>query len=223
MRICAVSPLCFPYGETDDYYLSSSVKLELLNFLNGLHHDLIVLPGYLRGYPSVEDIQNNIRPGVVVFMELGSMKTKKMESTPMLISRRKILVMHKQIFGINPGVKELRKLTEIWPERSHFISGKNVSFIMCGEVDAFAKDGLVKHGFELDFEVLINPTHTLRGRWNHLGEKLENLSKQGKAVIHVANNTRENLRITTGVRIYIDGEILPRNFENNLAWSECDL
>jgi len=108
--------------------------------------------------------------------------------------------MPSQIFAVDPTTCDLDQLQGIWAERTHKIGGRKVSFAICGEIDAFAKDGSVKSGRQLKYDVIVNPTHTTRGRWNHLGEKLRNLSA-GTVVVHVANNDYNHHGVTTLVRI----------------------
>jgi len=68
----------------------------------------------------------------------------------------------------------------------------------------------------------MNPTHTTRGHWNHLGVKLKALST-GTAVVHVANNDYDHQQVTTNVRIYLDENILERKYDGKIAWSECEI
>jgi hypothetical protein len=111
---------------------------------------------------------------------------------------------------------------DAWPIRTHKIKGRECSFAICGEVDGFKKDGSVKKERILPFDILINPTHTTRGRWNHLGLKLKNLSR-GTAVVHVANNDYNHHRVTTHLRVYVDGQIMPRSISGNISFSECEI
>lgn len=223
MKICAISPHCDYSEKYDDYCLDKSVKNELISFISDLGHDLIVLPGYLIGYPSVEEILKVIRPGVIVFVEIGSIKYRKMRSIPKLICKDYEIEMPGQKFYINPSKNDTVILEEIWCQRTAVIDNKNVSFAICGEVDSFSKNGMGKFNLNVDCDVLINPTHTVRGRWNHIGEKFSNLSKRFGVFVHVANNTCRYLDITTGLRIYVNGDIVERHYFGNLAWSECEV
>jgi len=50
------------------------------------------------------------------------------------------------------------------------------------------------------------------------GVKLEQLS-QRTAVVHVANNNYKHHDLATHLRIYVNGEIMPRSADNNISWS----
>lgn len=207
MRICAVSPL------------ESSNVNEILHFLAKCDHDLVVLPGNAENHPSYLRAVKVLKSGVTAFVESGSGKGK---SVPWLVSPKKKIRMPSQIFATKPTARELDRLQSIWSKRTHKINDRMVSFAICGEIDAFKKDGSVKAGRSLPYEVLINPTHTTRGRWNHLGPKLENLSA-GTVVVHVANNDYDHHEVTTNVRIYLNGMVMERINSGGLAWSECEI
>lgn len=207
MRICAVSP-----------HLTASQN-EILQFLSSCNHDLVVLPGNAENQPSYLQVAKALKLKVSAFVETGSRKSC---SVPWLVSSEHCLKMPSQVFAVKPSASDLDRLQSIWPERTHKIRDKRVSFAICGEIDGFKKDGSVKMGRYLPYEVLINPTHTTRGRWNHLGEKLTNLSS-GTAVVHVANNNYNHHRVTTDVRIYVDGIVMERHIFGNLVWSECEI
>jgi len=207
MRICAVSPL-------DD-----ATKNEILSFVSECKADLIVLPGNCHNHPSYREVSKKLNSGVFAFIETGHGKRK---SAPWLVSDSKHIEMPPQIFATSPTANELDQLQNAWPKRTHKIKKRECSFAICGEVDAFKKDGSVKNGRSLPFDILINPTHTTRGRWNHLGVKLAKLS-QGTAVVHVANNDYNHHDVTTHLRIYVDGQIMPRSIYANVSWSECEI
>lgn len=114
------------------------------------------------------------------------------------------------------------QLQSVWSDRTHIIKRRKISFAVCGEIDAFKKDGEVKANRKLPYDILINPTHTIRGRWQHLGPKLKKLSL-GAAVIHVANNDYDRHDVTTHLRIYVNGEIMQRHVSGGISWSECKL
>lgn len=207
MRICAVSP----------FYDAS--KEEILSFVSECETDLIVLPGNGQNHPSYQQVSKSLMNGVLAFVETGSGKRK---SIPWLVSASKHIEMPPQIFATNPSASELDRLQDAWPKRTHKVKERKCSFAICGEVDAFNKDGSVKGGRNLPFDILINPTHTTRGRWNHLGVKLARLS-QGTVVVHVANNDYNHHDVTTHLRIYVNGEIMPRSTDNNISWSICEI
>ncbi len=205
MKICAVSPL------------SDANEREILAFIRDCKADLIVLPGAAQNHPSYQQVSKSLKSGVLAFVE-----TRKRKSIPWLVSASKHIEMPPQIFATYPTAKELDRLQDAWPRRTHKIKDHKCSFAICGEIDAFKKNGSVKGGRDLPFDILINPTHTTRGRWNHLGVKLAQLS-QGTAVVHVANNDYNHHDVTTHLRIYVDGEIMPRSTNNNISWSEFEI
>ena len=189
MRICAISPL-----------KSANIN-EILQFISNCNHDLIVLPGNADNHPSYRSVAEVLRPGVCAFVETGSGKGN---SVPWFVSSTRQVRMPPQIFATKPTASQLDQLQAIWPERTHQVKDRKFSVAICGEIDAFAKDGSVKAGRSLPYDVLVNPTHTTRGRWNHLGVKLKNLSA-GTVVVHAANNDFDHHRVTTQVRIYVNG------------------
>ncbi len=207
MKICAISPLI------------SASKNDILQFISICKHDLVVLPGNATNHPSYQSVANVLKPGVFAFVETG---LGKGESVPWLVSSTQKVEMPSQIFARKPTTRELDQLQDIWPKRTHKIKERVVSFAICGEIDAFAKDGSVKAGRNLPYDVLVNPTHTTRGRWNHLGVKLNNLSTN-TAVVHVANNDYDHHGITTNVRIYVNGEVMNRQVSGKVTWSECEI
>ncbi len=156
MRICAVSPL-----------VSASSK-EILQFLDSCDQDLVVLPGNAKNHPSYLQVAKVLKSGVSVFVETGPGKGK---SVPWLVLTTRSIRMPSQVFATKPTASDLDQLQKIWRNRTYKISDRKISFAICGEIDGFAKDGSVKAGRELPYEVLVNPTHTTRGRWNHLGPK----------------------------------------------------
>ena len=76
-----------------------------------------------------------------------------------LLSNKNKIRMPKQLFSKNPKPRDLDALQNIWPIRTFEIYDKKVSFVICGEIDAFNKSGKVKYNRSLPFEILINPTH----------------------------------------------------------------
>jgi len=207
MKICAISPF------------SNASKKEMLTFISTLNHDLIVLPGNGPNHPSCNLIQQCMQTNSRVFVEVGS---GKFASKPWLVSKTSLIQMPDQIFAQTPRTGDIDALELAWPKRTFSISERVVSFAICGEIDGFSKNGSVKYGRKLPFDVLINPTHTIRGRWNHLGVKLSNLSI-GTAVIHTANNNKNKFNLTTHLRLYVNGVICTRQNTGKLTWSECQI
>jgi len=207
MKIYAISPLI------------SAKKIEILQFVGNCDHGLVILPGNAMNHPCYKEIKRILKPGVFAFVETG---LGKGDSIPWLVSSTKEIQMPNQIFATSPKATDLDCLQKVWPDRTHQIYNRRVSFAICGEIDGFAKDGSVKSKRQLPYDILANPTHTTRGRWNHLGPKLSNLSL-GTVVIHVANNDYNHHNVTTNVRIYMDGEILPRYNKGKIGWSACKI
>ena len=207
MKICAISPF------------DTAPTQEILDFMRGCSHDLIVLPGNSQNHPSYRRVSSILKQGVFAFVETGEGKGK---SIPWLVSSSTQVRMPPQVFAANPKAGDLDKLQSIWSERTHKINERKCSFAICGEVDGFNKKGIVKKGRKLPYEILINPTHTARGRWNHLGVKLESLSK-GTVVVYVANNIFNRHNVISHLRIYRDGKIVKRNVSGKIAWSECKI
>jgi hypothetical protein len=207
MKICAISPL----AKTD--------KKEILQFISSCRHDLIVLPGNASNHPGYKSVANALHAGVFAFVESGDGKGN---SVPWLVSSEQQIRMPRQIFATKPTSSDLDQLQEAWSDRTHCIKNYNFSFAICGEIDAFTKDGSVKFNRKLPYEILINPTHTTRGRWNHLGVKLENLSTS-TVVVHTANNDYDHHNVTTQLRIYKNRRIIAHTITGNIAWSELKI
>jgi hypothetical protein len=207
MKVCAISPF------------SIATTQEILNFISTLNHELIILPGGAQNHPSINQIQNNINSLSTVFVETGH---KKLSTRPWIVSCNQTTKMPVQLFAQTPRAIDLDSLQKIWAQRNHTIASKKISFAICGEVDAFTVRGTVKFNRSLPFSVLINPTHTIRGRWNHLGRKLSNLSLK-KVVVHTANNNKNHHKLSTNLRIYKNGNIRPVHQSGNLSWSECKI
>jgi hypothetical protein len=207
MKVCAISPF------------SIATAQEILSFIATLSHELIILPGGAPNHPTIKQIQNNVNPKSTVFVETGY---KKLSMRPWIVSKNQTTQMPRQLFAQTPRSSNLDALQNIWAQRTHIISSKKVSFAICGEVDAFTVRGTVKFNRRLPFHILINPTHTVRGRWNHLGRKLSNLSLK-KVVVHTANNNKNHNKLLTNLRIYKNGNIRPVHQIGNLSWSECKI
>ena len=205
MRICAISPL------------ESATKSEILSLISTLDHDLIVLPGWAKNHPDPMSLAKELNRNSYAFVET---KGKKRVGVPSLVTNETYLSMPPQVFIDSPSAKDLDSLQSIWTSRTHKICNANISFAICGEIDAFQKDGKAKMGRNFPFEILINPTHTTRGRWNHLGEKLNNLSRN-TVVVHVANNDYGHHEITTHIRIYKNKKIMPVVNSGGISYSEC--
>lgn len=207
MKITAISPL------------SDANPRSIVELISTLHSELIVLPGFAKNTPSATALQKVLRPGVKVFLESAD----KLQAVPWLVSQTGIVSMPKQVFAQNPTTQALRNLESSFPHRTFLIGKRRVSFILCGEINAFRADGLAKVEIDLPFEVLVNPAHSLMGRWHILGPKLRALSK-GRTVVHVANNTRRSRALTTDIRIYRDGEQVGQRGDNDdAAWCTYDI
>ncbi|WP_223497066.1 hypothetical protein [Pseudomonas sp. A-RE-26] len=202
MKITAISPI------------NSATPQSIVELISKVSSGLVVLPGYAVNTPSVAAVRKVLSPGVFVFLESAD----KQQAAPWLVSDEEETRMQPQIFADSPKVQALRNLEASFLERTFLIGGHRVSFILCGEINAFQPDGSTKSGIELPFDVLVNPTHTPMGRWNILGRKLAALSKD-RVVVHVANNTSGSRTLTTDARIYADGEQVGHRSENSdAAW-----
>jgi len=223
MKICAISPF------------TSASEEEILDFIKNCDHKFIVLPGnpivldgQFKNHPSPQSIAEVLKNGTYAFVETyvktsaKTLKTENIQTIPWWVSSTQAIEMPRQIFGKKPTAGNLDNLQKDWSQRTRKIGSREFSFAICGEINGFEKDGSVKMRRELPYDILVNPTHSIMGRWNHLGVKLANLSI-GTTVIHVANNDHNHHRITTDVRIYVDGQVMERQVSGNIAWSECKI
>lgn len=208
MKLCAVSPF------------TNTSEAEILAFLANATAALVLLPGRSQNTPSPEKVQSAICSGVSVFVE-G--KGKKKEATPYLVTSSKLMPMPRQIFSERPTAQQIDDLVACLPSRTFAIGSRMVTFFICGELIAFNPDGSVKHGRQLSYDILANPSHTIMGHWNHLGKKLSSLSRHS-AAMYVTNNDRNHSGITTDVRIYKHGEeLINRTVHGKITWCECKI
>jgi hypothetical protein len=209
MKICAISPF------------NSATRIEILKFISRCNHDLIILPGNAKNHPTPQSVAKVLKKGAFAFVETGRGKGK---SIPCLVSSMQQIKMPSQcVFVGEPRAKDLDDLQRIWHQRTHKIGSREFSFAICGEINVFKTDGSVKLGRSLPYDILINPTHTIMGRFNHLGIKLQNLSA-GTVVIHVANNNKNSHRLITDIRIYINGNVqYGKRGSDSIRWSECEI
>jgi hypothetical protein len=209
MKTCVVSPFV------------SATRSEILAFLETMTARLVMLPGVARNTPTPEAVQAVIGRDVSVFVEFGGRKAK---ATPYLVTRRTVSPMPRQIFGEHPSAAQMDKLAENLPARTFTVGDRQVTFLICGENIAFSPDGSTKHKRRLAIpDILANPAHSLMSRWQHLGRKFAELSRRS-AFLHAANNNRESPDVTTDVRIYRRGRLMPgRQVEGRIAWCECDV
>lgn len=208
LRITAVSPfLC----------ANPHVIVEQISNVNS---GLIVLPGWRNNGPSLLDLQQVLRPNVSLFAEVGlSIRQRK----AYLITSLAVKELPVQTFIQRPSLSELSNLSARLPERIIELGGFQVAFFLCGEIHAFDVNGMPRVEINHPFDVLINPAHFIMGRWHILGKKLEALSR-AKVVVHVANNDRNNHRLSTDVRIYAGGEqVGERNTNIDMAWKEFEV
>jgi hypothetical protein len=206
MKLCAISPF------------TNASEAEILAFLSNTTASLVLLPGRSQNTPSPEKVQGTIRHGVSVFVEY---KSKKNKSTPYLVTNRKLMAMPRQIFCQRPAVRQIDNLVACLPSRTFAIGSRMVTFFICGELIAFNPDGSVKHGRQLPYDILANPSHTIMGHWNHLGKKLSSLSLR-TVTIYTTNNDRNHSGITTDVRIYKNGKVLTnRTVHGKIVCCEC--
>jgi hypothetical protein len=209
MKVCAVSP-----------WATASAR-DILSFLKGATAEIVVLPGVCLNTPSPQEVQRALARGVHVFVEHGGAKAK---AIPYLVTCDGAEPMPPGVFAQSPTAKLMEQLAAVWPCRTSCVGSREVTFAICGEINAFNPDGSTKHGQELKFDILANPAHTIMGRWQHLGPKLRALSN-GRVVIHVANNNRNHGHLTTDLRIYINEILQEDKLQNDgkLKWCECEL
>ena len=206
LKIIAIAPL------------DRSSSAHILTLVSELHADLIVLPGYWHNTPSITRIRKALPKGAWVFLE----SREKLHSLPVLISSSAIVKLPQQVFGTSPTKQQLFDLESCFAHRTVQIGEQCVSFILCGEINAFQTDGATKSGINLPFEILINPAHFVMGRWHILGRKLSTLSHRG-VVVNVANNHKNSDRLTIDVRIYAGGrQVGERNQNEFAAWCTYD-
>jgi hypothetical protein len=205
-RIIAISPF------------ASATKKDILRFLATLPKAMIVLPGNSTNTPSPREIQTVMRRGSVVFAEGGKRKNGR---PAFIVTHRAITRMPSQIFAKKPKAADIDDLAAILPQRTILLGDRTVTFFICGELIAFNADGRAKHKRKIDYDILINPAHTIMGHWNHLGKKLKRLSR-GSVAVYVTNNSSDH-HLTSDVRIYTNGLLLKRNSDINIAWSECSI
>lgn len=217
MKVNVVSPFTRARSSQIADYLSKSDAL------------LTILPGISENHPRVEEVQDVIKDGKYVFMEVmdTTQTAKKMEMWPSIISNGDIRRMPKQLFAQNPRPGDIAELMDIWDDRTvEFTSGgKTVSltFIICGEINGFNPDGKLKYGYSYKKTNIVNPCHTIMGHWNWLKPKLENISI-GNTLIYVSNNDRNSSAITSSLRIYRNGhQTEMRRSAPGMTWAQTEI
>ena len=173
-----------------------------MELLRSTRAELVILPGVSLNTPSPQHIQNVIHPAVTVFVEHAGEKGR---AQPFFLRHDTLVRLPRQLFPRSPKAKELETLESIWPSRKCNIGPREVAVLMCGELNGFDVRGMPKYGRQLPYDILVNPTHSIMGRWNHLDKKFKALSRKKKVVIHTANNDRNHPNLSTDVRIYVDG------------------
>jgi small-conductance mechanosensitive channel len=168
-------------------------------------------------------LQLSIQDNKYVFMEVRD----ELGKWPSIISKHKIVKMPKQLFAQKPKRSDIQNLMNIWDDRTQEFSsdGKKVhiTFIICGEINGFNPDGNLKFGYSFQRTNLVNPCHTIMGRWYVLNRKLENLSI-GHKMIYVSNNDRSSPKITTSLRIYDNGhQVEVRRQVPGLMWAQIEI
>ena len=61
-------------------------------------------------------------------------------------------------------------------------------------------------GWDLKYDVLVNPAHTSMGQWNLLHRRFAYLSQGGRTALYCTNNTRQGWR--TALCVYRDGKLV---------------
>lgn len=215
MKLLALSP-----------FTNATCK-NIIDLVKAADADLIVLPGYAPNTPTIAQLQSVLRSSSAVFVEgpgeKGMNPGDKKRNPPFLVTKNLITSMPRQCFSHPPNAKDLDAFCSAIPSRTFDIASSTVSFVLCGEITGFNRDGTLKHGREVLIDILINPAHTPMGRWHVLDEKLKALSLHSLAV-HVTNNTRKNpTAATTDVRIYKNGHLIQgRKFNDYAAWCMCE-
>lgn len=221
MKLCAISPQCSNRSGAKPKAVASA--LHILDFLATCRHDLVLLPGSRENTPTPTAIQQVLAPGVHVFVESSEGSTAKKQTQPWVVTADTLHPLPKQLFAQNPSQADVQALGATLTNRTVQIAGRQVTFILCGEINGFNKNGLLKHGSTPTMDIIAHPTHTPMGRWHVLGTKLAALS-QGGTVLHAANNDK-GPQISTDVRIYQNGQRLPvaKNSAVNglIGWMEC--
>lgn len=145
-------------------------------------------------------------------------------NTPCLIAKHSVMPMPRQCFAKRPKINDLDAFCSAIPKRTFNISEITFSFVLCGEITGFNREGTLKHGRKASLGIVINPAYTPMGRWHVLDEKFKALSHHSLAV-HVTNNTRNNpTAATTDVRIYRHGCFIQnRKFNDHAAWCVCEI
>lgn len=204
MMVCVVSPR------------SAALKSEILRLLALQTAELVLLPGWALNMPSAKSVQQVLRNGVSVFVETAG---GKFRGRPSLVTRRSISTMPRQVFARQPSADDMDALADVLADRTFTISGRRITFIICGEIIGFNVDGSGKHGRRLPHgEIIANPAHTNMGRWHILDRKFKKLSKAGTA-LHAANNVKTTPVSKTDIRIYHRGrQVGMRREIGNIAW-----
>ena len=97
------------------------------------------------------------------------------------------------------------------------VSGKTVGLMLCGEnnyVTNKQSDGnraLFRYpdlGWSDDYDILVNPAHTLMGNWGKHHKRFAYLSQEGRTVVHVAGDDAVHHPAKSSLCIYQDGRCI---------------
>ncbi len=214
ITLCAISPL------------TQAKPQQILDLLASCTQDFVLLPGAIREFnmPSKEQIQTVLASGVHVFVEEANDKFDKKANPPRIVTASEIRSLPKQIFSTRPTEAQIRILGTSLSQRTVAIGNRRITFVLCGEINGFNRDGRLKFGETPQFDIIAHPVHTPMGRWHVLGPKLAALSRTG-TVLHAANNTK-GPQITTQLRIYRKGQRVMAPCSNNangtIQWMELE-
>lgn len=222
MKVCATSPQCPNRNGTKTKAAASTQQI--LHYLATCRQDFVLLPGACsENTPAPDAIQRVLAPGVHVFVESLEEAAAKKQAQPWVVTADCLHPLPKQLFAQSPSRADVLALGTTLTDRTVAIAGRQVTLILCGEINGFNTNGLLKHGSTPAMDIIAHPTHSPMGRWHVLGPKLAALSRSG-TVLHAANNDK-GPQISTDLRIYQNGQRLPiaKNSAANgsIGWMQC--
>jgi hypothetical protein len=249
MRVCVISPFIDDGSST--YATLPASGQNILDFIGLVcnDYDFIVLAAYnVNCYPDEVKVRGelvNKKSSATVFMERGdrNLQGARLHPSPPLknpddykaffVSVSNIFSMPKQTFSQVPTEYDINLLQHHIQERFYDVQNKKILLLICGEIDAFQYQNIVKGNvvvngnvvvknrkvekkvMNLDWgtdkkdrkgvDIIINPAYTLMP-WRGLMKKSLNLSMNQRIVIHTANNNQNHAKeMLTSIKVFFDG------------------
>jgi hypothetical protein len=226
LRISVFTRNCVPFPNEAEYI--SEIQLAAQVAINH-RADLLVLPGWSLGYHENcgghRDVSEmTLYNGKNAIQEISNENDvailADIKDTFCFIPRRPEIGPFEQRFGSSQdNYEDYQNLMKEWTDGKRFfrLAGKTIGVLLCGENNILrnirGNNNLPQLrypelGWSDQYDVLINPSHTIMGQANLLHKRFAYLSQGGKTVIHCANNTTGSSNTKRTIYVYMDGKLI---------------